>query len=73
MVTFLSLYFGVLILFAAVTWSLNFMRTNDPDSDVTETLYNDEIFATGGKANSVLNQYLQSLGEFSLDNFTKAG
>jgi len=73
MVTFLSLYFGVLFLFAAVTWTLNFVRTNDPDSDVTEPLYNDEIFATGGKANSVLNQYLQSLGDWNLDNFSKAG
>ena len=31
--TFLSLYFGVLFLFAAVTYSLNFVRVNDPESD----------------------------------------
>lgn len=55
MLTFLSLYFGVLFLFTSVTWTLNFVRTNDPNSDVTEPLYNDEIFVPGSKENAWLN------------------
>ena len=44
MATFFSLYFGVMFLFTAVTYSINFVRVNDPESDNTEPLYNDEIF-----------------------------
>ena len=70
--TFFSLYFGVLILFTSATWTLNYVRINDQDN-LREPLYNDEIYVGGSKANAVINQFLQSLGEFNLDSFSKVG
>ena len=63
---FLSLYFVIMVVFSSVVYTLNLNKDADKES-----LYDDEIFSDT-YSNVLFNQFIQSLGEFNLDNFSKA-
>ena len=65
MMTFLSLYVIIMVIFSSVMYTLNLFRDEDKDS-----LYDDEIFSDT-YSNVLFSQFIQSLGEFNLDNFSK--
>ena len=66
MMTFLSLYLVIMVIFGSVMYTLNLNRDAGKES-----LYDDEIFSDT-YSNVLFSQFIQSLGEFNLDNFSKA-
>ena len=66
MLPFFFLYLVVTVMFSLAVLILNLNRSSQ------NSLYDDEVFDSS-YLNSFLNQYLLTLGEFSLDNYTKAG
>ena len=66
MMTFMSLYLVIMVVFSSVMYTLNLNRDVDKDS-----LYDDEIFSDT-YSNVLFSQFIQSLGEFNLESFSKA-
>jgi len=66
MMAFLSLYLVIMVMLSSVMYTVNMNRAADKDS-----LYDEEIFSSS-YSNVLFSQYIQSLGEFNLDNFSKA-
>ena len=65
MLPFFFLYLVVTIMFSFAVLILNLTRIEQ------KSLYDDEIFGSS-YLNSFLSQYLLTLGEFGLDNYSKA-
>jgi len=65
MIPFFFLYLVITVIFSFASLILNLNRSSQ------NALYDDEVFKSS-YLNSFLNQYLLTLGEFNLDNFTKA-
>ena len=63
MLPFLFLYFVILIMFSLAVLFLNLRRRSE------QSIYDDEIFSSS-YMNSWFSQYLLTLGEFNLDNYT---
>ena len=66
MTPFFFLYVVIMIIFSFAVLILNLNREDEND------LYDNDIFASS-YLNSFMSQYLVTLGEFSLDNYSKAG
>ena len=66
MTPFFFLYVVITVIFSFAVLILNLNREDEND------LYDNEIFASS-YLNSFMSQYLVTLGEFSLDHYSKAG
>jgi len=64
---FFLLYALIVVMFSTVIYMIN----TDKMRNSAETLYDDDMFKNRG-VNALIHQYLASLGDFSLDNYSKS-